>query len=524
MSEEMVEDEVMSEKETDSETWHTAAATIHGALQLIERDNTQLKRRNGALRAELRRLRSENADLRREHATLREAYDVTRQKMAEAEECCVQLKVTVEQTGRQLMEIGGKLQLSEQEKQREAAKFGKELDKVRRMYDEKEVTLCDTLRELEILRASTAAAAAASKPPVVLPPVTVSPPGDRRMLGDREVELLHELEMLQTEKTGWLVEREDAEKVKAQLRGELARLQTTVDEAAANMRNEKRRHAVLAREFNSLLEENNHLKLQVRARRAADFPTYDLQRGSLGQGQGGQGSQDTGRSQFGDKQRLTTSLQDLTNVVNDDRLSTSLRHVMTDIDFSQAQYQQTDEQIISQGQPSRDRNQSIPATDKIKSAASANQNGRANDSVKSSSLAKSLQLQDIRERQLPTSPLAPRLAGIASVQLLSKEGLLGNSRSTSELSVAQQPINNRLEEGLRSENMRLEPRPGQAIGGRRTTCLSLKLIRGPLGDSSRADTVASLSKQRQRQGQGQTQNKTSGSSSDENNVTWKTFN
>jgi hypothetical protein len=88
----------------------------------------------------------------------------------------------------------------------------------------------------------------------------------RKNYSDRDIELLHEIEMLKNEKRDTETEKDDVQRENKKLKQDLKNLQISLDEKDSELRNENRRHSVLTREFNSLLDENNRLKLQMRRR------------------------------------------------------------------------------------------------------------------------------------------------------------------------------------------------------------------------------------------------------------------
>lgn len=80
---------------------------------------------------------------------------------------------------------------------------------------------------------------------------------------ERRLELLHELEVTRQEKLFALGERDDGLRLQKSLSTELDSLKEQFDLQSSELRNEHWRHSVLTKEFNSLLNENSRLKLQL---------------------------------------------------------------------------------------------------------------------------------------------------------------------------------------------------------------------------------------------------------------------
>ena len=89
----------------------------------------------------------------------------------------------------------------------------------------------------------------------------------RRNAQQKDVEAFHEIEMLKSERKDLLYDRDETTKLNKKLANEIKKLESSLEEKVSELRNENRRHSLLTKEFNSLLEENNHLKLQLRRRR-----------------------------------------------------------------------------------------------------------------------------------------------------------------------------------------------------------------------------------------------------------------
>merc|ERR1712038_1586036 len=94
---------------------------------------------------------------------------------------------------------------------------------------------------------------------------------------DRRMELMHEIELLREEKEGVTERKEEAIRVNERLNQELSQLQQKLQISAVELKNENRRHGLLTKEFNSLLEENSRLKVQLR-RRICSQETQELKK------------------------------------------------------------------------------------------------------------------------------------------------------------------------------------------------------------------------------------------------------
>ena len=105
----------------------------------------------------------------------------------------------------------------------------------------------------------------------------------RRNFNDRDIELLHEVDVLHDQQRQAQRQSDEADSVNAKLREDLCTLQANFDEKAAELRNESRRHSLLTKELNSLLDENNKVKqlLMLRRRQGAMLQQQQQQRDSI---------------------------------------------------------------------------------------------------------------------------------------------------------------------------------------------------------------------------------------------------
>ena len=220
-----------------------ARQAILQAVGLLEQENDDLRAHSNQVTAENDRLKRENDALRRElEASRQTALSATRQ---------VELAQTDNRALQDAIRSHQKAEVENRERQNtlqhEKQQFAEDMEEMRVQLQQKDTHTQTLQQELDALRKKLDRAS-------------------RRNFNDRDVELMHEVEVLKSEKNDILMEKDDAERVGRKMRHELQNLETQLGEKCAELKNEQRRHSLLTKEFNSLLEENNHLKLQLRRR------------------------------------------------------------------------------------------------------------------------------------------------------------------------------------------------------------------------------------------------------------------
>lgn len=141
-------------------------------------------------------------------------------------------------------------------KGRDNVKLKKDLDNLKNELTAKESSLAAAQKRIEEMK---------EKKPPPPPPITTKQPATLASSKKNfiEFETLHEIELLKNAKEDWLREKRDLEKKYSNLNQEAGDLQRKIEEQANELRNEKKRHYLLTRQYNSLMEENNKLKQKL---------------------------------------------------------------------------------------------------------------------------------------------------------------------------------------------------------------------------------------------------------------------
>lgn len=235
-------------------TAHSARETIMKAVDLLEAENADLRKLNNHMLKEMEKLQSENDRLKKEL------------EMKDAENNKVVCKMdTIMDTNKKMhgeyevkmVELEKQLSITaekERKLQEETSAHSREMESVRKDMCQKENEMKRLNKDLEVMQNRFDRAT-------------------RRNFNDRDIELLHELEVLKNQKREFMSEKEEMDKVNKRLRTDLANFESQMNMRDLELKNENRRHALLTKEFNSLLEENNHLKLQLRRRGNASSMT-----------------------------------------------------------------------------------------------------------------------------------------------------------------------------------------------------------------------------------------------------------
>ena len=223
----------------------TIRDTIITALDTLENENDQLKTLNTKITSELSVLERENERLRNELQQMRNERNGMRNRVDKLDSTNGELHQEIQQLTSQLSEGHRCLEETKTQWYEERSIQNKQLEDLRNLITQREEAKKRTEREVEALRNRLERTA-------------------RKNYNDRDIELLHEVEMLKEEKNDLAGDLEELNKVNKKLKTELNNLEISLDEKDAELKNEGRRHSLLTKEFNSLLDENNRLKLQLK--------------------------------------------------------------------------------------------------------------------------------------------------------------------------------------------------------------------------------------------------------------------
>lgn len=238
----------------------SARDTILAVLDTLEDENEQLKHMNTRIQTELDNLDRENQRLRHELQQMRNERSAMTSHLQQVEESNKQLCSQVESQQTTLNQEAVTISQLRDKLSEERVVNTKQVEDLKNLILQREESVKRAEREVDSLRNRLERAA-------------------RKNYSDRDIELLHEVEMLKEEKRDLSLDNQQLGRVNKKLKTELSNLQTIVDERGADLKNESRRHSLLTKEFNSLLDENNRLKLQNRRK--------STQNNMLGGGGGG---------------------------------------------------------------------------------------------------------------------------------------------------------------------------------------------------------------------------------------------
>ena len=228
----------------------SARAMIMQAVDMLETENDELRKLNGQMMQEMDKLREENDHLRQKVAEVG-------QRMAAQQS---QTETTLREQKHTLQELD-----SERNKRLKTEELAQQLEEQNQQY----IANIDTLKK-DVTEKSSELNKMAKEIEIIKDRLI----GNEKYLGERDIELFHKVERLKEEKKGWLIEKEQFGKLNQSLQQGVKELENQLGDSSAELKNENRRHALLAREFNSLLEENNQLKQQLRKRRGSvNFPS-----------------------------------------------------------------------------------------------------------------------------------------------------------------------------------------------------------------------------------------------------------
>ena len=230
-----------------------AKDVIMEALDFLDKEAEELRMLNNSYVVENSKIKEENEKLKRELEDLRTQRAAMLNNLEKIETENVKLKGDMKNHMEKLKEEKKTSEVIHNKLLDENTKFVKQIENLRKEATIREAQLCDNSQELEQLKKRLEEI-------------------NRRNNNDRHMELLHEVEMLKSERRSFYQEKGATEKENKNLKEEIDNLENTLETKISELNNENRRHFVLTKEFNSLLEENNRLKQQMRSRAAPGTP------------------------------------------------------------------------------------------------------------------------------------------------------------------------------------------------------------------------------------------------------------
>ena len=239
----------------------TQKDTVVDVDHYMEKENDQLKMVTNRLMDDMDHLTKENEQLRKELDTLRGRRETWVSRIAKLESDNKKLQKEVQQRITRLQEESDRKGDVNDELQEKNMLQAQRLEQIQNDMRLKERDLVTKAQEIGKLKEKLDLA-------------------HRRNFDDRRFELLHEVDLLKTQKKDLCMERETLAKDNKKLTDEVKSLTSKLDERVSELKNENRRHSLLTKEFNSLLEENNRLKQQLRRRTSLNIQINSELRGS----------------------------------------------------------------------------------------------------------------------------------------------------------------------------------------------------------------------------------------------------
>ena len=230
-----------------------AKDVIAEALDFLDKEAEQLRSVNNSYIVENSKIKEENEKLKKELDDLRLERATMLRNMEKFEVENVKLKDDIRNHVEKFKEVKKKSENVHNKLLEENAKFVKQIENLRKEATIREAQLNDKAQELEQLKEKLKEM-------------------NRRNKSDRLMELLHEVEVLKSQRRNLYQERGATLKENKNLREEMNNLENTLETKISELNNENRRHFLLTKEFNSLLEENNRLKQHIRSRNPPGTP------------------------------------------------------------------------------------------------------------------------------------------------------------------------------------------------------------------------------------------------------------
>ena len=215
-----------------------ARDTILSAVETLELENSKLQQINEKMVAEV-------ASLRQENSLLRQQLNSAKLRCERLEKDNELLEDELREQRRLIANESDKFVELESSLKRECETRRRECETTRRDLEKRDCDCRKLVRQLDELKEQLERSR-------------------RRLVEQNDVELFHELQMLKAECKDLTNDRDRTLKANKKLGNEMEKLRISLEEKLSELRNENRRHSLLTKEFNSLLEENNHLKLQLR--------------------------------------------------------------------------------------------------------------------------------------------------------------------------------------------------------------------------------------------------------------------
>ena len=223
----------------------SAREAILQALGLLEQENEEVRGTNNKLLQEVDGLRQENQWLRQELNQFKVDIQTSKQHVDKLEAQNKELQQDYKQQTLNYEEEKAMCKDAKRQLSEEVARFMQTMEARDKEATERQNLIKRLERELDALRSKLERSA-------------------RKNYSDRDMELLHQVDMLRAEKKEMSVDKDQLQGVNKKLRDDISNLTVTLQQKDAELKNENRRHSLLTKEFNSLLDENNKLKMQMR--------------------------------------------------------------------------------------------------------------------------------------------------------------------------------------------------------------------------------------------------------------------
>ncbi len=224
-----------------------AKGVILEAIDFLDTEAERLRTINNELVAENERVKKENEDLKHE---LSESKLETSMHLKQIEKCQdenLKLREEVKMQIEKYKEEKKRSQNVSNKLLEENAKFVKQIENFKKEVSFKSAELATRSKEIEMLNKKVDQLNKSNK-------------------HENYVEMLHNLEVLKNEKRDIILQKEKVEALNMKLKEDIVDLEKSLEGKTSELSNEGRRHSILTKEFNSLLQENNRLKQQMKDR------------------------------------------------------------------------------------------------------------------------------------------------------------------------------------------------------------------------------------------------------------------
>ncbi len=224
-----------------------AKGVILEAIDFLDTEAERLRTINNELVVENERFKKENEDLKHE---LNESKLESSRHLKQIEKCQeenLKLKEEVKVQIEKYKEEKKRSQNISSKLLEENAKFVKQIENLKKEVNYKHLELANRSKDIEMLNKKVEQLNKSNK-------------------HENYVEMLHNLEMLKNEKRDIILQKEKVEALNMKLKEDIVDLEKSLEGKTTELSNEGRRHSILTKEFNSLLQENNRLKQQFKDR------------------------------------------------------------------------------------------------------------------------------------------------------------------------------------------------------------------------------------------------------------------